>query len=103
MDGRTDFFFGMERVTSLKLGTCHRRYTKKNTPNLTAQVENIGGKINYRATFTYHHITRQDQKGKGPACEKRCPSIQILPAVGICLPTYRRCFLKFSCEVIAVL
>lgn len=53
--------------------TCHRRYTiKKTHPNLTAQVENIGGKINYRATFIYH-LTRQDQTGKGPACGKMLP------------------------------
>lgn len=52
MDGRTDFFFQYGEVTSLKLPVIDATRYTKNAPNLTAQVENIGGKINYRATFT---------------------------------------------------
>lgn len=58
MDGRTDFFFRYGEVTSLKLPVIDATQ-KKTHPNVTAQVENIGGKINYRVTFTYY-ITRQD-------------------------------------------
>lgn len=78
--------------------TSHRRYTiKKTHPNLTAQVENIGGKINYRATFTYHITIVRTRWGKvRPAeKEKRCPSIQILSATY--MPTYlQKMFFEIS-------
>lgn len=87
MDGRSDFFFFSVWRGYISEVTCHRRLPKKTHPNLTAQVENIGGKINYRATFTCY-ITRQDQDGERSGLRKNAVHLyRSLPAVGICLPT----------------
>lgn len=90
MDGRTDDYFSVWRGYISEV-TCHRRLHKKKHPQIwTAQVEKIGGKINYRATFTYH-ITRQDQDGEKSSLRKNAARLyKSLSA--IYMPTYRRCF-----------
>lgn len=97
MDGRIDFFFGMESVTSvtsLKLPVIDA-YQKKTHPNLTAQVENMGGKINYRATFIYHLTIVRTRRGKVRPVKTALPIYTNLAGyIYVYLPTEEGFFLR---------